>query len=946
MSDTRWRQVKALFEAAVARPPGERAAFVAAAAGEDDALRREVESLLAADGSAIGLTNRLPANDRAAAMAGQSPSSPADDPTRLDESFARLGPYRIVGLLGAGGMGEVFRARDSTLNREVALKLLPAAYAIDPDRLARFRREAQALAALNHPHIAAIYGFEDADGRQALVLELVEGKTLADRIKDGPISTREALTLAHQIAQALEAAHDKGIVHRDLKPANIKVTPGGVVKVLDFGLAKTIGDLQTTIISESPTSPSDTRVGTVLGTAAYMSPEQARGEDVDARTDVWAFGCVLFEMLAGRRAFEGDSAADSMAKVLQGEPDWSRLPRHIPARVQSLLRQCLQKNRDRRPQTMREARAVVERLLAPPASVSRTWAGIAAVTIVAIAVAAIFWLRGDRTPWSDRSRWVQLTNLDSVSQPALSPDGRMVAFIRGPQTFVSPGQVYVKHLPAGEPVPLTSDNYPKMSPVFAPDGSRLAYTVTDGPSWDTWEVATLRGQARPWLRNASGLKWTGPDTLLFSEVKTGNHMAIVRSNQGRTDTRDVYVPPHESGMAHRSDVSPDRRWVLVVEMDERGVWLPCRVVPLDGGASRVVGPLPSRCTEAAWSPDGRWMYFTADAGDGFHIWRQTFPDGPPVAVTTGPTQEEGLAFSPDGRSLITSVGMTQRGVWLHDASGERQVSLEGYAFMPLLSADGRKVCFKRAPAVVSGQTPAQLWMADLVSGHTTRLFPDQLVTSFDVSRDDRVVAAVSEADGRSRLWWTWLDGREPPRRVSSHEGDNPRFGADGGIILRVSERETAVLHRMRSQESPLERIGRVAGSVIGMVSPDGKWVSAAPMREEYVLMSTAGDASIPLTSLAESVRVRWSPDGLRAALSIQYGAASGFGYGRTYVLPVAPGAVLPAIPAAGFQSEAELAAVPGVQVIPHGDVALGPSPAVYAFSRVTTTRNLYRIPLE
>jgi eukaryotic-like serine/threonine-protein kinase len=315
-------------------------------------------------------------------------------------------------------------------------------------------------------------------------------------------------------------------------------------------------------------------------------------------------------------------------------------------------------------------------------------------------------------------------------------------------------------------------------------------------------------------------------------------------------------------------------------------------------------------------------------------------------VTSGPTQEEGLAISPDGRALITSVGLTQRGVWLHDASGERQVSLEGYAYWPLLSADGRKVCFKRAPAVATGQAPTQLWMADLDSGHTTRLFPDQLVTGFDVSRDERVVAAVSEPDGRSTLWWTWLDGREPPRRVSHHEGDIPRFGADGEIIFRVSEGETGVLHRMRPQGSTLERIGRVAGSVIGMVSPDGKWLSAAPMREEYVLLSTVGDASRPLASLAESTRVRWSPDGRRAALSIQYGAASAFGYGRTYVLPVEPGAVHPAIPPAGFRSEAEIAAVPGVQVIPHGDVALGPSSSVYAFSRMTTTRNLYRIPLE
>ena len=714
--------------------------------------------------------------------------------------------------------------------------------------------------------------------------------------------------------------------------------------MLDFGLAKTIGDLQATTISESPTQPSDTRLGTVLGTAAYMSPEQARGEEVDARTDVWAFGCVLFETLAGRRAFEGDSAADSMAKVLEAAPDWSRLPRHTPAWVRALLRRCLQKDRASRPQTIREVRVVLERLLAP-SSLSLTWTAVAAVTLVAGAAAVFVWLRGDPRPWTDRSQWVQLTNLDSVTQPAISPDGRMIAFIRGPHTFVSPGQVYVKQLPSGEPVPLTSDSHPKMSPVFAPDGSRIAYTVNDGSSWDTWEVATIRGEARRWLQNASGLKWIGGNGLIFSEIKQGIHMAIIWSNAARTETRDVYLPPHASGMAHRSDISPDRRWVLVVEMDERGAWLPCRVVPFEGGTSRAVGPAKSRCTEAAWSPDGRSMYFTADAGDGFHVWRQRFPEGEPEAITTGPTQEEGLAIPADGRSVITSVGLTQRGVWIRDASGERQVSLEGYAYMPLFSADGRTLCFRRAPAVATGQTPSELWKLDVASGRTDRLFPGLLVTTFDLSSEGRVVAAATEADGRSRLWWTWLDGREPPRRIPQAEGDNPRFGAGGEIVFRVTSGVTGILHRIRVDDPASTRIGPIAGSVIGMVSPDGRWLSGQD-QAGYALLSTVGDASRRLTTLAHSARLRWSADGRRAALSVQYGEASAFGVGRTYVLPVEPGAILPAIPPAGFRSEAEIAAVTGVEIIPHGDVALGQTPGVYAFSKVTTTRNLYRIPLR
>ena len=262
-------------------------------------------------------------------------------------------------------------------------------------------------------------------------------------------------------------------------------------------------------------------------------------------------------------------------------------------------------------------------MLAPAAGLSRTAAAIAAVVMVGIALA--FWLRDQRSPLAHRSEWVQLTNLDSVTQPALSPDGRMLAFVRGPGTFVTPGQVYVKLLPDGVPVALTNDARPKMSPVFSPDGSRLAYTVNDGASWDTWEVPTVRGEPRPWLRNASGLTWIGPTDLLFSEIKSGNHMAIVKSSDDRSASRDVYVPPHTSGMAHRSHASPDGTWALIVEMDERGIWLPCRrrltsrgtvEEPLyrcrlvhgwtvdvfqrrcRGRISRVAAALPGRCSRA------------------------------------------------------------------------------------------------------------------------------------------------------------------------------------------------------------------------------------------------------------------------------------------------------------------------------------------------------------
>src|SRR5438093_12176460 len=264
----------------------------------------------------------------------------------------RLGAYEVVAPLGAGGMGEVYRARDTTLNRDVALKVLPELVALDRDRLVRLKREAQVLAALNHPNIAAIYGFEESNGLQALVLELVDGPTLADRIAQGPLPLEEALPVARQIAAAVQVAHEQAIVHRDLKPANIKLRPDGTVKVLDFGLAKALDPVAAlspaATASPTITSPAMTRMGVILGTAAYMSPEQAKGGAADKRSDVWAFGCVLYEMLTGARAFPGDDVSDTLAAVLRGEPTWDALPAKTPSPIRRRLRRCLEKNRRQR----------------------------------------------------------------------------------------------------------------------------------------------------------------------------------------------------------------------------------------------------------------------------------------------------------------------------------------------------------------------------------------------------------------------------------------------------------------------------------------------------------------------------------------------------------------------------------------------------------------------
>ena len=282
----------------------------------------------------------------------------------------RLGPYEITAQIGAGGMGEVYRATDTKLKRDVAVKVLPSHVAADPERLARFQREAEVLASLNHPNIAAIYGLEEADQTKALVMELVEGPTLADRIAQGAIPVDEALPIAKQIAEALEAAHEQGIIHRDLKPANVKLRPDGVVKVLDFGLAKALEPTgaMSPGMSQAPTitTPAMTQAGMILGTAAYMSPEQARGERADQRADVWAFGVVLFEMLTGHGTFEGGSVPDVLASVLKTDPDWASLPRNLHPRLRLLLERCLEKQVKDRYQAIPDARVDIQRVLTDP----------------------------------------------------------------------------------------------------------------------------------------------------------------------------------------------------------------------------------------------------------------------------------------------------------------------------------------------------------------------------------------------------------------------------------------------------------------------------------------------------------------------------------------------------------------------------------------------------
>jgi serine/threonine protein kinase/Tol biopolymer transport system component len=937
MTDERWHRITGIYHAARERDPALRDAFLAEACLDDLTLRREVEAML--DGLAE------------AGQFGESPLFPSASSLEPGPSFgvtqlaagSRLGPYEITASLGAGGMGEVYRAHDPRLSRDVAIKTLPSAFSDNPDRLTRFRREARMLASLNHPNIGAIYGLERSDDVDHLVLELVEGESLR-----GPLPVAKVLDCARQVAEALEAAHDKGIVHRDLKPANIKITPDGRVKVLDFGLAKAVLSTEERPDCSQLTTATglDTVAGQIVGSPPYMSPEQARGKAVDERTDIWAFGCLLYELLSGKRAFLGEDLPSTIAAVLEREPDWTILPGATPANIRELMQRCLHKDPTQRLQDIADARKTIER-----AQRGRNRWQIAAIATASLAVLAMgtAWFRTP-DPAPNRSEWVQLTRLpDSVSQPALSPDGRMLTFIRGPATFLGPGQVYVKMLPDGEPVQLTNDDQQKVRPVFSPDGTRIAYTVVRPKFlWDTWVVPVLGGAPQPWLRNASGLVWTGPQQVMFAEMRRSPHMGIVAADERRIAQRDVYMPTHEHAMAHFSYASPDGEWVLIVEMDEDHAWGPCRVLPLNGKSpARQVGPPDGACTSGAWSPDGTWMYVTSNAGGVNHIWRQQFPDGEPEQVTFGPTAEEGIALAPDGRSVVTAAVLQNVSIWLHDGRGERQISpLEGIAANPKFTPDGKKLCYamvKETPTPYSPQ-PGEVWVADLESGRSVPVAPGFRARDYDVSADGRqIVMDATDPNGERGLWLVPLDRQSPPRKMPTGErGRQPRFGPDGDIFFRRSELTTGFAYRIRPDGSQLQKALEQEIALLLAVSRNQGWIVAWSYLPDGAGMALQGfpPGGRPPVTIAAHAQVSWSPGGNSVSLS-----GGPIPDNRSYIIPLAPGEAFPRMPAEGFRSEEEIAQLPGARRIEALTVP-GPTSDVYAFYRGTTQRNLYRVPLH
>ena len=875
----------------------------------------------------------------------------------------RIGPFIIQTPLGAGGMGEVYVAEDVRLRRRVALKVIPPHLA-DQTARKRLLREARAAATLEHPNICTVYEVGEADGRGFIAMQYLDGDTLASRLKQAPLALAAAISIGAQVANALAEAHRHGIVHRDVKPQNVMVSAANHATVLDFGLAIAAAPSG----AASDTASVLTETGVVSGTLLYMSPEQARGEVLDERSDVFSYGIVLYELVTQVHPFAQDSWADTLAAILNR--DSRPITVAIPPELRRILRKCLDKDRARRYQTMRDAAIDLENLgqelsnasteasvpaaaLAASRGPRRGLAWIATGLVLALggAVAAIVWGTG-ATPASPQSGYEAITEFtDSATAPALSADGRMVTFIRGGSWFLTAqGQIYVKMLPNGEPLKLTDDSRPKLGPVFSPDGSRVAYTAlaagTDGMSgmsWDTWTVPISGGTPTRLLANAAGLSWIDPRHVLFSEIQPDRsvHMGLITATEDRRDARRIYLPTHQRGMAHFSYPSPDRAWLLVVEMGPMGTFDRCRLLPFDGSSSgRQVGPTGA-CHAAAWSPDQRWMYFTAEVDGPSHLWRQRFPDGVAELLTASRVaEEEGVAVAPDGKSLVTSIGVRYSSLWLHSTSGERLLSSEGYAYLPSLSPDGTRMYYLLRRVSASGVN--ELRVMNLATQKSDRVLPDFSIVDFAVSRDEQQVAFTTRAADRSlEIWVAALDRRTAPRRVVQG-GDTVAFGANRDLLFRSVEGHSNFVTRIGLDGQNRVRLSDNNAIEIMGTSPDGRWVSVAGgFGGEQVGVSVVpvygGESKILCYN---GCRLEWSPDAASLYLRIGFQPA-----GPVLVVPLAPGRAFPEFPSGTADALTAWRKLPDARMIERPTSIPGLDESTYIITKTEERLNLFRVPL-
>jgi len=825
----------------------------------------------------------------------------------------RLGSYEITAKLGAGGMGEVWRATDTKLNRDVAIKVLPAALAQTPDRLSRFEREAKLLASLNHPGIATIHGVEEADGAPALVMELVEGPTLAERIAEGPFPVEEALAIARQIAEALDYAHGHGVIHRDLKPANVKLSPEGRIKLLDFGLAKAMssesGLASGSMMANSPTLPQGATIeGTILGTAAYMAPEQAAGKAVDKRADIWAFGVVLYEMLSGVQPFARESVAEVLADVLRSEVDFAALPSALPGSVRRLLRHCLQKDPRRRLRDIGDARFELEELEAdvqPEAS-------------------------APGRPGED-VRIERLTDaLGTIGWPALSPDGKMVAFVA-----MTGGrrQIWIRLLAGGTPLQVTRDDADHEEPRWLPDASAVIYYVplAGEASGNVWQVSALGGMPRRIATaTCSGdVSHDGQRLALFQCEGEEMMLVILSLNGSGTSSRLALAREH----AYRSPRwSPDDR-LLSFRSSSISFDTQLEVVSVSGASPSTVARV-GWMRGHAWLPDGSGLVYSTSTGS-----TMAYPPTTNLRVVDRDgSRDRQLTFGdlsyfePDvdpGGDLVSSRAASRSDVWRFPIEGspaenvrnaERVTQQTGTIQAPAVSPDGRDLVY-----VSDNGGHSNLWLASVDGAGAQQITfeKDPSVTIaipfwspsgdrilFARAHSARVDVCLIQRDGsgfrtliEDAFGACWSgDGRfvyctRPGGRIDRLEvatGDLVTIRSDRAVAPALPQDDSVLYFARLSEESfglwgrfeicradlgggPSETLAEIALSRVPLaprihlhpsLSPDGKWLAAPLIDSTSVniwLIPTDGEAMRPITDFGErsvfiARWVSWSPD--------------------------------------------------------------------------------------
>jgi eukaryotic-like serine/threonine-protein kinase len=766
---------------------------------------------------------------------------------------SRVGPFEILGLLGAGGMGEVYHARDTRLGRDVAIKVLPAAVASDPERLARFDREARLLATLNHPHIATIHGVESSEGVRALVLELVDGPTLAERIARGPLPVAEAVRLAGQIAEALDAAHVKGVIHRDLKPANIKVTPEGQVKVLDFGLAKAFSvDTLDADLTQLPTvTAAGTRAGVVLGTAAYMSPEQARGHPVDKRTDIWAFGCVLYEMLTGKRPFSGETLSDTIAAILEREPDWSLLPGSVPPDVGRLVRRCLEKDVKRRLRDIGNTKIDLDESLTSSAPYpvptrvrskrpSALMMALLMGTVALVAILMVAWRFGSfgtstarSVPPGPLTRFVERLpdGLQLAPAPAfaLAPDGRRIAYVaiqNGIRT------IYVRELddPTPRALPGSQD---ADQPFFSPDGRWIGF-FAEGKL----KKIAVAGGAPVVLCDATiprGGTWLPDNTIVFAPSPASVLLRIPAA--GGTPKAVSTLDRQLNEASHRwPHVLPGGHAILyaagpTVTARE---WIEAHIVAqsLETSQRRQVAP---HGTFPRFATSGHLLYVQSGI-----VYAQAFdPDrldvaGDPFPILNRTTQGGGINGGSFEWTTSTSGLMAyvpgfdrEAQLVLVDRAGTERVLQPTGAYYggPRLSPDGRQVAVTLAGAVDS-----EVWIYDIVRGTRSPLTSGGRNLWPVWSPDGTQVAYASSRAGSTNVFWRRADGAGAEEQLTSsqHTSYAQSWSAHhSALVLSETDPQSSVhvaLLPMQGNRKPTAL--PIEGSTLtASFSADGQWVA-------------------------------------------------------------------------------------------------------------------------